>query len=528
MGTWGLSVEFLFWILALIFFLFIFCLEGEGLFFISFFYWSFLGLGLRLNVFFSIFLFLLLIVFFSIICYSSYYLDSVLWFRLFVLLMMFFVSSIFLLLFSNSFFLLLLGWDLLGLSSFFLVSFYNNWDSFSGALNTVLANRLGDVCLFFSFVGGIVFRGRFFFLSFSSISLFLLGAGFSKRAQFPFMRWLPKAMAAPTPVRALVHRSTLVTAGGILFFKFFLFFSSFFVSLIFFFSLFTLFMSSASALYEEDVKKVVALRTLSQIGFSIFSLRVGLPFLSFLHLVSHGFFKRLLFLQVGYLIHLMLSQQDGRRFSGSGSHIFIRLQMKVSLLRLCGLFYTNGTVTKDLVLEGVFFNSLSFLLSIFFFLSVFLTFLYSFRLWNMFFKEGGPVFILSQGRRVLKWVCLGQFCCSFGGIWWLNRRVLLTPAFFLSLDGLFPIFFLFLFFLVVVFEKRGFFFPFSFSFFVADFFPLWRKSLGFRVSGFESFFYSLNVIGIKSITFVSNWVNSLIRIGSFPFLFFLLFCFLFW
>jgi len=108
-----------------------------------------------------------------------------------------------------------------------------------------------------------------------------------------------------------------------------------------------------SALYERDIKKVVALRTLSQIALAISIFGLGMPSLAVLHLVSHGFFKRLLFLQVGYLIHLSSRQQDRRGWGGlGGSQNIIQLQIKVSLFSLCGLFFSNGTVTKDLLLEA--------------------------------------------------------------------------------------------------------------------------------------------------------------------------------
>jgi NADH-ubiquinone oxidoreductase chain 5 len=187
-------------------------------------------------------------------------------------------------------------------------------------------------------------------------------------------------MAAPTPVSALVHSRTLVTAGLILLFKFRIS-RWLFIKLILFIGMFTLFFARVSALYEPDVKKVVALRTLSQIGLSMSIFGLGLPMLAVLHLVSHGFFKRLLFLQVGYLIHMSNRQQDSRGYFGlRGSLSFVQLQMKVSLLSLSGLFFTNGMVTKDLLLEIVLLESGGLFFIFFYFIGVFFTFLYSFSL----------------------------------------------------------------------------------------------------------------------------------------------------
>ena len=137
-------------------------------------------------------------------------------------------------------------------------------------------------------------------------SLLLLLAGFTKRAQFPFSGWLPKAMRAPTPVRALVHRSTLVTAGLILIINFVGLIIYFFLCVVIVIvGLLTMFFSRACALVEQDIKKVVALRTLSQMGFSMMTLGVGLYFVSLLHLVGHALFKSCLFIQVGVFICLL-------------------------------------------------------------------------------------------------------------------------------------------------------------------------------------------------------------------------------
>jgi NADH-ubiquinone oxidoreductase chain 5 len=120
-------------------------------------------------------------------------------------------------------------------------------------------------------------------------------------------------MAAPTPTRALVHRSTLVTAGILLVVKMHLLtltLSS--LTVILWLGLLTIFVAGISALVEFDIKKLVALSTLSQMGLRIATVGCGLPYLGILHLISHGFIKRLLFLQVGYLMHKLHGGQDSR------------------------------------------------------------------------------------------------------------------------------------------------------------------------------------------------------------------------
>lgn len=194
-------------------------------------------------------------------------------------------------------------------------------------------------------------------------------------------------MSAPTPVSSLVHSSTLVTAGLIMMMNFSnIILQSNLISIILIFGIFTMFFSSITALVEEDIKKVVALSTLSQIGFSTVTLGLGLSFVSFLHLVSHALFKSCLFIQVGYIIHCSEGQQDSRSYSNNGNiSNIIQIQLLLTLFCLCGLIFSRGSVSKDLILEVFYFNNYIFFFSLIFFVSVFFTFIYSYRLWKGFF-----------------------------------------------------------------------------------------------------------------------------------------------
>lgn len=216
--------------------------------------------------------------------------------------------------------------------------------------------------------------------------LLLVVCCFTKRAQFPFSSWLPLAIRAPTPVSSLVHSSTLVTAGVFLLFKYFFLFSSFSLLLVLFcFGLFTSGYSSFLALIERDIKKVIALSTLSQIGFLVFTLGLGLPVLSFLHLLTHALFKSCLFLQAGLFIHFTFSLQESRGYSAVGLVSFFNLVvLGICLIRMCGLLFRSGFIRKDIILAAFNFGSLSFLLWCFVVLVISLTLLYSFRLFSFF------------------------------------------------------------------------------------------------------------------------------------------------
>ena len=319
-----------------------------------------------------------------VLVFCSYYIEGEINIIYFIVVLLVFVSRMFFLNFRANRFSILLRWDTLGASRFFLVLFYNNWERCRGAINTVLTNRVGDYFLFLFFALVYFSSHRFSFVGqFNLLVVVLLVlAGFTKSAQFPFRGWLPKAMRAPTPVSALVHSRTLVTAGLILVLNFRgLLLEGRISILVLAIGLLTMLFSRVAALVEEDMKKVVALRTLSQMGFAALTIGLGLRFISLLHLLSHALFKRCLFIQVGFMIHCSYGQQDGRNyFNLSNLPHYIQLQMLVTLFCLCGLIFRRGAVTKEYILGAFFFNFKGVLLAAVFLAGVFLTFGYRYRL----------------------------------------------------------------------------------------------------------------------------------------------------
>lgn len=176
----------------------------------------------------------------------------------------------------------------------------------------------------------------------------------TKRAQVPFSSWLPAAMAAPTPVSALVHSSTLVTAGVYVIIRFYPSLSSydFFFVFAFYLGVITCLIASLSALYERDIKKVVALSTLRQLGVIVIGLGLGLPTLAFFHLVSHALFKALLFICVGVIIHVSGNNQDLRIIGGLWYSIPITCSvLNTANLALFGFPFMAGFYSKDLIIE---------------------------------------------------------------------------------------------------------------------------------------------------------------------------------
>nr|BCL84910.1 NADH dehydrogenase subunit 5 [Nodularia douglasiae biwae] len=298
----------------------------------------------------------------SVSLFSVSYMEGEMFMRRFMLLIMAFVGSMNLLIFIPSMITILLGWDGLGIVSFALVIYYQNKKSLAAGMLTVLANRIGDALLILS-VCFLVNWGEWrigygMTGDFSLLVCFLVVVGaMTKSAQIPFSAWLPAAMAAPTPVSALVHSSTLVTAGVYLVIRFYstliethevLWFLSKIGAL-------TLLMAGLSACFEVDLKKIIALSTLSQLGLMMFTVGVGFPVIAVFHLFTHALFKALLFLCAGSIIHSTMDTQDGR-ILGSLNYLlpFSSSCLVLSSVALCGMPFLSGFYSKDLILEGVF------------------------------------------------------------------------------------------------------------------------------------------------------------------------------
>nr|AGY95421.1 NADH dehydrogenase subunit 5 [Hypodontus macropi] len=469
-----------------------------GLYFLE---WDFLSL--KFNLYFNSVLFSMILglVTLSVLLYSTYYLHGEINFNYYYFVLLIFVGSMFMLNYSSSVFTMLLSWDLLGISSFFWVLFYNNWDSNSGAMNTALTNRIGDFFIF-SFFSGVIFYG-YYFHSFEMICsvmiLLLLLTSFTKSAQFPFSSWLPKAMSAPTPVSSLVHSSTLVTAGLILLMNFSkLMLNGVVMSILLLIGLFTMFFSSVAALVEEDMKKVVALSTLSQMGFSMTTLGLGMSFISFIHLVSHALFKSCLFMQIGYIIHSNYGQQDGRGYGNNGNlPMFMQLQLLVTLFCLCGLVFSSGMVSKDMILELFFMNNYFMFLSLMFFISIFMTFGYSYRLWKSFFLSFSKIVSVYSSTVIMNFLSLGLVVFSIFFMWWLNYNMMVVPAMFLYIDFFAPLMYLLLIVLLCYYSFKLLFSELSYKFLV----DYLAKNIIYKVKNLKFMDNNLNKFGYMGFNF---------------------------
>nr|AZL93354.1 NADH dehydrogenase subunit 5 [Pamphilius sp. ZJUH_2016023] len=326
-----------------------------------------------------------------VIIYSKEYMMDDKFMDRFIMLILLFILSMMLVIISPNLISILLGWDGLGLVSYCLVIYYQNIKSFNAGMLTALSNRIGDVALLMaiSWMFNYGSWNYLFYLEYSMnnkemlmIMLFIILAAFTKSAQIPFSSWLPAAMAAPTPVSALVHSSTLVTAGIYLLIRFYklieLMNLNNFILLL---SMLTMFMAGLGANYENDLKKIIALSTLSQLGLMMSILAMGFLKLSFFHLLTHALFKALLFLCAGMLIHNMNNFQDIRYMGSLTNKMpFTLVCFNTSNLSLCGFPFISGFYSKDLIMEIMLMSYLNMLSFFLFFLSIGLTVSYSFRL----------------------------------------------------------------------------------------------------------------------------------------------------
>nr|YP_009442866.1 NADH dehydrogenase subunit 5 [Moduza procris]ATP01341.1 NADH dehydrogenase subunit 5 [Moduza procris] len=390
-----ISFFFLFFFMLINFFMMIYFIMNNMVIFLE---WEIISFN-SVNIVFSILLDWMSLLFMmfvslissSVIFYSKSYMSSELNLNRFIILVLLFVFSMILLIISPNMISIFLGWDGLGLVSYCLVIYYQNIKSYNAGMLTALSNRIGDVMILM-LVSWMLNYGSWnyiFYLNFMSndfsmkmISLLVIIAAMTKSAQIPFSSWLPAAMAAPTPVSALVHSSTLVTAGVYLLIRFNnVLIEMYFLKFLLLFSGLTMMMAGICANYEFDLKKIIALSTLSQLGLMMSILSMGFYDLAFFHLLTHAMFKALLFMCAGVIIHMMNNNQDIRLMGGISLYIpLTSLCLNISNLALCGIPFLAGFYSKDMILEMVSMSNLNMLIFFLYYFSTGLTMYYTIRL----------------------------------------------------------------------------------------------------------------------------------------------------
>nr|CAY39369.1 NADH dehydrogenase subunit 5 [Radopholus similis] len=463
---------------------------------------------LDLNYYKLFFLLILLVIFYLIIFFGNFYMNYYIYYYYYFFLMLIFLLSMFFLLLSSSFLFLIFTWDMLGLSSFFLVLFYGNSDSISGSLVTVLTNRIGDYfLLMFIFLSGLFLNKFMLFMNYMFFFLLEL-ISITKSAQFPFMGWLPKAMSAPTPVSSLVHSSTLVTAGCFLLMHYNYFINFNFYFLIIILSLFTIIFSSIMSFFELDFKKIIALSTLSQIGLCFFSFCLGFYFICLLHLLSHAIFKSVLFMQTGYLIYYSFSQQDLRLYNFyDNMYLYLKVQIMVSLFCLCGLMFYSGMISKHYLLEFFYTINLGFFLLLMVFIMILMTFFYCYKIFFSFFNFNYNFNYLNFSF-IYFFLTLMLIFFSLFLIYYLSYNFFFLSVMFLYLD-----FYLIIFYIVMMMMVFFLFFNYLYFFlkykYLSDYYLFLLLGLFYYNFLINNIFFNMFLFFLNFFNFIFNKINNL-------------------
>jgi len=311
-----------------------------------------------------------------------------------------FMFAMFVLILANNYLLLFLGWEGVGLCSYLLISFWFRKKSASQAgKKAFLVNRVGDfgftlgMFLIFVTTGTLQFTGVFDKAEMIGsgtllwICLLLFAGAVGKSAQFPLHVWLPDAMEGPTPVSALIHAATMVNAGVYMVARSYPLFlhSDVAMLIVMIVGAFTAIYAAYIAITQNDIKKVIAYSTVSSLGFMFLALGAGAWAAGVFYLFAHGFFKGLLFLCSGSVIHAMGGEQDMRNMGGLRKRIPLTFwTMLIGAIALIGVFPFAGFWAKDEILGGAFVGG-SYVVWAVGIVTAFLTAVFAFRLIFMTF-----------------------------------------------------------------------------------------------------------------------------------------------